>query len=369
MAESLEQLETESLEFRQQAAAFLDGLISHYVLDDGSLVVAHAGMKPEYQGRASARVRDFCLYGETTGETNEFGLPVRYNWAADYRGRAAVVYGHTPVAEPAWLNNTINIDTGCVFGGRLTALRYPEQELVSVPAARVYYEPTRPLPEARQPEGVAETPEIRAGDLLDIDDVAGKRIVATRLRGNITVREENAAAALEVMSRFALDPRWLVYLPPTVSPCETSKLPDMLEHPAEVFSYFRNRGVSSVVCEEKHMGSRAIVVVGQDEGVIERRFGITGEGAGACYTRTGRRFFDDRDLEASFLERVRRAITGAGIWDELETGWVVLDCELMPWSVKAQEFGPATVRGGVGRRADKPVGCQVCSPTDRGPGE
>ena len=338
LAETLEQLETEPPEFREEAEAFLDGLISHYVLDDGNLVVAHAGMKLEYQGRASARVRDFCLYGETTGETDEFGLPVRYNWAAEYRGRAAVVYGHTPVAEPAWLNNTINIDTGCVFGGKLTALRYPEQELVSVPAARVYYEPARPLPEARQPGEVAEAPEVRAGGLLDIDDVSGKRVVATRLRGNITVREENAAAALEVMSRFALDPRWLVYLPPTISPCETSKLPEILEHPVEVFSYFRNIGVSSVVCEEKHMGSRAIVVVGQDEGVIERRFGITGEGIGACYTRTGRRFFDDRALEASFLERVRGAIGGAGLWDELGTGWVVLDCELMPWSVKAQEL-------------------------------
>jgi protein phosphatase len=338
LAESLEQLEAEPTEFRQQAEAFLDGLISHYVLDDGNLVVAHAGMKPEYQGRASARVRDFCLYGETTGETDEFGLPVRYNWAAEYRGRASVVYGHTPVAEPAWLNNTINIDTGCVFGGKLTSLRYPEQELVSVPAARVYYEPARPLPEARQPGEVAEAPGVRSGSLLDIDDVSGKRIVATRLRGNITVREENAAAALEVMSRFALDPRWLVYLPPTISPCETSKLPDMLEHPAEVFSYFRNSGVSSVVCEEKHMGSRAIVVVGRDEGAVERRFGITGEGIGACYTRTGRRFFDDRTLEASFLERIRGAIAGAGLWDELGTGWVVLDCELMPWSVKAQEL-------------------------------
>ena len=338
LAETLEQLETEPPEFREEAEAFLDGLISHYVLDDGNLVVAHAGMKPEYQGRASARVRDFCLYGETTGETDEFGLPVRYNWAAEYRGRAAVVYGHTPVAEPAWLNNTINIDTGCVFGGKLTALRYPEQELVSVPAARVYYEPARPLPGPRQPGEVAEAPEVRAGNLLDIGDVSGKRIVATRLRGNITVREENAAAALEVMSRFALDPRWLVYLPPTISPCETSKLPEILEHPAEVFSYFRNIGVSSVVCEEKHMGSRAIVVVGQDEGAVERRFGITGEGIGACYTRTGRRFFDDRALEANFLERVRGAMAGAGLWDELGTGWVVLDCELMPWSVKAQQL-------------------------------
>ena len=219
--------------FRQRVAEFLDGLISHYMLDDGGLVVVHAGMKAEYQGRASARVRDFCLYGESTGETDEFGLPVRANWAAGYRGRAMVVYGHTPVVEPAWLNSTINIDTGCVFGGKLTALRYPEKELVSAQAARVYYEPAKPLAEAARPGEPSAPSEARAANLLDIDDVLGKRIVATRLRGNITVREENATAALEVMSRFALDPRWLVYLPPTISPCDTSGLPGMLEHPTE----------------------------------------------------------------------------------------------------------------------------------------
>ena len=338
LAESLEQLEDESPAFRETATRFLGGLISHYVLDGGELVVAHAGMKVEYQGRASARVRDFCLYGETTGETDEWGLPIRANWAADYRGRAMVVYGHTPVADPAWLNRTINVDTGCVFGGKLTALRYPEQELVSVPAARVHYEPMKPLAEP-VPNGHSPAPgEARTTNLLDIDDVLGKRIVETRLRGNITVREENSAAALEVMSRFALDPRWLVYLPPTISPCDTSKLPEMLEHPAEVFTYFRNNGVSRVVCEEKHMGSRAIVVLGQDAEVIGRRFGITGEGIGTCYTRTGRRFFEDHDLETQFLERVRSAFTNAGLWEELGTDWAVLDCELMPWSVKAQEL-------------------------------
>ena len=338
LAESLEQLEVESQEFRQQVTEFLDGLISHYVLDDGNLVVAHAGIKTEYQGRASARVRDFCLYGETTGETDEFGLPVRANWAADYRGRATVVYGHTAVVEPAWLNRTVNIDTGCVFGGKLTALRYPERELVSVPAARVYYDPVRPLAEAAQTGETIAPDGVRSENILDIDDVIGKRVVTTRLRGNITVREENATAALEVMSRFALDPRWLVYLPPTISPCETSGLPGLLEHPNEVFTYFRNSGVSSVVCEEKHMGSRAVVVVGQDEAAIERRFGITGDGVGVCYTRTGRRFFEDRALEAEFLERVRMGISDAGLWDELGTDWVALDSEIMPWSLKAQEM-------------------------------
>ena len=338
LQESLDQLEMESPEFQQQVAAFLDGLISHYVLDGGDLVVAHAGMKTEYQGRASRRVRDFCLYGETTGETDELGLPVRADWAAGYRGRAMVVYGHTPNMEPAWLNNTMNIDTGCVFGGKLTALRYPEKEVISVPAARVYYEPARPLTMPARPEEPAAPTEARAANLLDIDDVLGKRIVATRLRSNITIREDNAAAALEVMSRFALDPRWLVYLPPTISPCDTSRLPDMLEHPAEVFAYYRHNGVSSVVCEEKHMGSRAIVVVGQDAAAIGRRFGIFGEGIGTCYTRTGRRFFEDRSLEAEFLDRVCGALSAAGLWAELETDWVALDCELMPWSVKAQEL-------------------------------
>ena len=123
LAESVAELEALPEEIRDffvaAAAEFIDGLISHYVLDDGKLVVAHAGMKEEMQGRGSGKVREFALYGETTGETDEFGLPVRCNWAAEYRGRATVVYGHTPVPEPEWLNRTTNIDTGCVFGGKL----------------------------------------------------------------------------------------------------------------------------------------------------------------------------------------------------------------------------------------------------------
>src|SRR5207247_2056345 len=99
--------EREPPRFKEEVTKFIDGLISHYVLDDGRLVVAHAGMKATFQGRSSARVRDFALYGETTGETDEFGLPVRHNWASEYRGQAMVVYGHTPVAEPEWLNRTI----------------------------------------------------------------------------------------------------------------------------------------------------------------------------------------------------------------------------------------------------------------------
>ena len=132
------QLEAEPESFRDRVAAFIDGLVSHYVFDDGRLAVAHAGMKEDLLNRSSGAVREFALFGDTTGETDEFGLPVRYDWAAEYRGETAIVYGHTPVTTPEWLNRTICIDTGCVFGGRLTALRYPERELVSVPAVRTY---------------------------------------------------------------------------------------------------------------------------------------------------------------------------------------------------------------------------------------
>jgi protein phosphatase len=322
---------------RNEVRDFLDGLVSHYVLDDGRLVVAHAGMKEEMQGRGSGKVRDFALYGESTGETDEFGLPVRWNWAAEYRGRAMVVYGHTPVPETEWLNRTINIDTGCVFGGRLTALRYPEQELVSVPAAATYSEPAKPF----LPEDVATpalTAQQREDELLDVEDVLGKRIVSTRLGRSVTIREENAIAALEVMGRFAINPKWLVYLPPAVSPSETSSEPELLEHPAEAFAYFRQQGVGRVVCEEKHMGSRAVVVICRDEDVARRRFGVVDEGIGACYTRTGRRFFDDAELEQAVLGEVLAAVDGADLFDALESDWVVLDCELMPWSAKAQEL-------------------------------
>jgi protein phosphatase len=337
LAESLEQLDREPPEFRLEAAKFLDGLVSHYVLDGGNLVVAHAGMKEEFQGRGSVKVRDFALFGETTGETDAYGLPVRYNWAADYRGKATVVYGHTPVPTPEWTNRTINIDTGCVFGGRLTALRYPEKELVSVAAAKMYYEPAKPLSPVEGTEEHAK-PEHKYNDLLDIKDVLGKRIIDTSLHRTITIREENSVAALEVMSRFAVDPRWLVYLPPTMSPCETSKESGILEHPAEAFSYFRHHGVAQVVCEEKHMGSRAVVIVCKDEEAVSRRFGIRDQGIGMCYTRTGRRFFSDQQIETQFLTSISDGLSATDFWNEFKTEWVLLDCELMPWSAKAQEL-------------------------------
>ena len=350
LAETLQQLESEPVGFRQQAGDWIYSLVSHLVFDDGKLVVAHAGMKESMQGRASGAVRDFALYGETTGETDEYGLPVRYDWAGDYRGSAMVVYGHTPVPEPDWVNRTICVDTGCVFGGKLTALRYPEREFVTVTAARTYYEPIRPLARPAEPA--------REASVLDIEDVFGKRVIKPRLGRTITIRDENARAALEVMSRFAVDPRWLVYLPPTMSPPATAADGDLLERPAEAFNYYRAEGVKELVCEEKHMGSRSIVVLCRNEDVAGERFGIRGDGRGVIYTRTGRRFFADGSIEEALLAKLDSAMQASGLWDELASNWIVLDAELLPWSAKAgdllrQQYAPTGAAGTNALRASR----------------
>ena len=385
---SMEQLEGETEEFRVGVDRFIDGLISHYVLDGGRLVVAHAGLIERYHGRASGRVREFCLYGQTTGETDEYGLPVRYPWAQEYRGRAVVLYGHTPVPAAEWLNNTLCLDTGCVFGGRLTALNYPERTTVSVPAARVYHPPARPFPSI-SPTAPVSAGTVSAGtvsaapvsaapvsagtvsagagsaagwrepDVLDIGDVSGSRVIETAYLPRVGVRDAHAAAALEVMSRFAIDPRWLLYLPPTMSPVATAQHDDLLEHPDQAFDAYRADGVASVLCEEKHMGSRAVLLVCRSapaaaaapassaaaaapassavaaapaSSAAGSRFGLPG--AGAIWTRTGRPFFAS-ELAATLIEQVRAAAEKAGLFDELGTSWLLLDAELLPWNVKA----------------------------------
>ncbi len=328
--------------FTKQLKEFLDSLVSHYILDAGRLVVAHAGMKQEYQGRGSAQVREFALYGESGGEIEEFGLPVRHNWAAQYRGEALVVYGHTPIPEAQWLNNTINIDTGCVFGGKLTALRYPEMELVSVPAFRAYYEPVRPVSktDSTKPD-TSQTAQQPDDDLLYVDDVLGKRVINTRLVSGITIGQENAIAAMEAMSRFAVNPKWLIYLPPAISPADASTFEaGYLEHPQSAFAYYQSQGIREVICEEKHTGLQVVVVVCRDQTVARKRFGVVDEGIGVCYTQTGQRFFEDTSLQTQFLMRLNAALTRSGFWKRFDTDWVCLDCELIPWSAKAQRLLP-----------------------------
>jgi protein phosphatase len=240
-----------------------------------------------------------------------------------------------------FLNNTVCIDTGCVFGGALSAFRWPEREVVTVPAFHQYYAPVKPL-------NAGKTPGEAGRSVLYSTDCLGGRRLSTFLGNTVTVSEEAASSALELMSRFAADPRWLIYLPPTMSPAETSSLPDFLEHPREAFDYYKKQGVTEVVCEKKHMGSRAVVIVCKDAETATRRFGVNDKNAGIIYTRTGRKFFgpEQAAVEAFLLASLRGAMSASNFWSDFATDWVCLDCELLPWSAKArgllvEQYAPA----------------------------
>ena len=349
-------------------AEFLDDLVSHYVFDDGKLVVAHAGMKEAMQGRGSGKVRDFALYGETTGETDEFGLPVRYNWAAEYRGKATVVYGHTPVPEPEWLNRTINIDTGCVFGGKLTALRYPEKEFVSVPAARTYCEPARPfLPERRRPRAdgpAAARRSARYGGCArqadHLDPAAPQRHDPRRERhgrpgGHEPVRRQSEMADLPAAHDVAL---------------RDEREPGLLEHPAEAFAYYR------------HAGRAAGRLRREAHGFAGRRDRLPGRGrahgsASASSAKGSVSLHPHRpavlrrraNWKRRFLEPgPRSASTGAGFWER------VRDRLGLP-GLRADALvgeGPGAAEGAVCRRWGSSAGgserCRWRSGTGRRPG-
>ena len=330
---TVRELEQEEETFLEEVRVFLESLVSYYILDDGRLVVSHAGIKEEYIGRVSKRIRGFCLYGDTTGETDESGFPIRRNWAADYRGEAMVVYGHTPQEEVQAVNRTYCVDTGCVFGGKLSCMRYPEKEVVRVAAHRPYYEMIR-----RSVSG-------KEDDVLNIKDVQGNMHLETRWIPSITIPEEYTAAALEGMSRFAVDFHWLIYLPPAMSPCKVSAKEDYLEYPEEALQYYRKNGIEHVICERKHMGSRAVIVLCRTSDAAKERFGVKDGSRGIIYTRKGRRFFEDSDMETAVLDRLDQALTKSGFWEDFQTDWVCLDTEIMPWSKKAQsllknQYGP-----------------------------
>jgi protein phosphatase len=145
LAETMAAVEGEGPAFAARVRDFLGGLPSHLVLDGGGLVVAHGGLPRHLHGRDDRHVRDRALYGEVTGARDPYGLPVRVDWAARYAGPPLVAYGHTPVLAPRWKHDTVDLDTGCVFGGALTALRWPERETVGEPARRQYAVPGRPI--------------------------------------------------------------------------------------------------------------------------------------------------------------------------------------------------------------------------------
>jgi protein phosphatase len=187
-------------------------------------------------------------------------------------------------------------------------------------------------------------------EVLDIGPLLTLREFEPPLASKFVIRKAEAEAAIESLSRFGTDPRWLVYLPPTMSPPDRGAFTGLLEHPEQVFEHYRQRGLSTLVGQEKHMGSRAIVIVCRTEEAARKRFGVTDGTIGTCYTRTGRQFFPDADMQSEFVARVQQALSRANFWQQHATDWVILDCEIMPWSAKAEglltrQYAPVAVAG------------------------
>lgn len=321
---SIADFEGTSIEYRRRLADVIDSLPAHLVFDGGKLAVAHAGLREDMILGASSEMRDFAVFGPKSTPGPD-GKTERVDWADGYRGRTKIVYGHTVVDEPTWHNRTVCLDTGAVFGGSLTALRWPEETFVAVQAKHGY---------AKLDHPAFSRKEMRDPAVISLKDVSGKKHVETAF-GRVTVDASQMSGALEHMSRYAIDPRWLVYIPPTMSPVESSA-GDYLEHPEQAFSYYRKQGVSELVVETKHMGSRALALVCRDPDSAARRFGVEDGHAGHVWSRSGRAFFDDDQRRAAVAALSQAA--SRSLFDEMETDWLLLDAEIMPWNTKATDL-------------------------------
>jgi polynucleotide kinase-phosphatase len=313
-----ERLRTGSKGFRKSVSSFVRGLAGHYRLDGGRLVVAHAGIDERHIGRSSSAERAVAVYGPDPASVDVAAGPQPHSWATRYRGAATVVYTAGPCDAVDWIGKTVCIETGVDRGGSLTAFRYPEHAVVSVPSA------TRDAT-ARPANAPGRASATTSGQwTLRIDDVTGHRAVDTAHAGRVEITGAGAAAALEIVSRVAVDPRWLVFVPPGIAPCSGSDDHALLEHPGRAFDEYRASGVPQLVCEERWRGSRAIAVIANDAECAARRFGVDDGAAGVVYSRIGRRLF----AASTLVDRIRAA--AEPLFTRLQTTWLVLDLELSP---------------------------------------
>ena len=319
---TVEQLAAYSEEFKTEVHDFLDKLVAHYVFDEGRLVVAHAGLKESMQGRASGAVSSFCLYGETTGKKDEFGLPIRINWSNNYSGKAMVVYGHTPVPKAEWINLTIDIDTGCVFGGTLTALRYPERQILSVPCLAQYAVPARPmLPLDRGALTLRELPPA-------VEAVDGKYVIETRFQAKVILSEAKLLAAKARLAELGVNLNGLIYLPPSIAYLEAPASSEYLEHPKEIFKYYDKKRVERLICQEKQRGTTAVVLISQSAEAASARFGLEGAALGRVYTASGEGFFKDEAQEVAFLDALQMALNQSYFWESFNSDWLCLEGDI-----------------------------------------
>ncbi|MBU5353501.1 polynucleotide kinase-phosphatase [Paenibacillus barcinonensis] len=336
-----ERVEAELLQLEQvqgsAAAKQVRESLKHFLLEAPShlvftrngvrqVVVAHAGIRDHFIGKQSRRIQDYCRYGDVEG-TDEKGRPVRKDWYVDHNSGECIVWGHDPRPYPMIVNDTVNIDQGVVFGGMLTAWRMPERESVSVTAKQDY---------ARDADSPLKRWEQQRFAPPNIRKFKDGFTVQTESRLNVTVQGELAQTALDTFSHYTVPLEELVYIPPTMSPPPGEcSVEGYMEHPQDAFRYYRSQGVTRMVAEKKHMGSRAVLLLFRDEQAAIQRVGRPL--LGSIVTRTGRAFFDPT-TEQEVLARLHADLIAGGYFDRHQTEFVLLDAEIVPWNLKAREL-------------------------------
>ncbi|MFJ7935895.1 polynucleotide kinase-phosphatase [Sporosarcina sp. NPDC096371] len=314
---------------KQLLKEFLLQAPSHYVIVKNGVqtaVCTHAGIRDELIGKQSPEVEDFCRYGDTDGFTEQ-GKPLRKDWTIHHKGSTLIIWGHDPKPQPLVINHTINIDQGVVFGGKLTAYRYPEKEFVSVTAMHDY-------------SGVDDNPlkewEEKRLDPPNIGKFINGYAVRTEQLGAVKIHQDIVKPAIDTISHYTVPIEQLLYIPPTMSPTPvTSSEPDYLEHPKEAIDYYRSHGIHTMIAEKKHMGSRAVLLLFKD--VESAKKAVGSETLGIIYTRTGRRFFD-KQTEVEIVLKLNEELMNKGYFEKYQTDFVLLDAEIMPWNLKAKEL-------------------------------
>ncbi|HBW38451.1 polynucleotide kinase-phosphatase [Desulfosporosinus sp. BICA1-9] len=292
----------------------------------GVIVATHAGIRDSYIGKQSKRISDFCRYGDTDG-ADDAGKPIRKDWFVHHQSGEIIVWGHDPRPLPQVINNTINIDQGVVFGGRLTAYRYPQKTFVSVVAHEDY---------ANDPESFLQKWKKERFSPPNIQSFLNGFSVSTEVYGDIRIQEEFVKSSIEEVSHYTVPIEELVYIPPTMSPTtDPSPQLDYLEHPKEAFEYYRKQGITTMVVEKKHMGSRAILLLFKDADTAVNYVG--NPTLGTIYTRTGRAFFD-RAMTQTVLGQLNNDLNRAQYFTKNKTDFVLLDAEILPWNLKAKEL-------------------------------
>ncbi len=372
---TLQQIRSAGPEFAEKARTWIESLPSHYFLDAGRLVVSHAGSKRSHHGRESKRILDFALYGDTTGKTDSHGLPERLNWALDYQGATLVVHGHTPVAEPKWVNESVNIDTGCVYGGYLTALRYPEREIISEPAQQEYSVSSRPLPlnaslrdrvdsklgsswksNSLNPSAVSVSKNDNPSKSLNFlkhnnrsaeekhswSDFQNLKVVETHTRGDVILREDEVKSTVNFLESTQCWPWRIPFLAPGISsadPCQDLNSAG-LENPETAFSYYRNNRVQEVLCVPMEYDTPFILALARDSSTAVERLGSQAGEVGIGFPVCGLLQKSEAPTLAempSLLERIHRNLSEGNFWERSQSNVAIFECSFTSHSAPVAE--------------------------------